>query len=212
MENSYTTARCEATDKFEEKKSIFYGFIKPIEEEEEALEFIEKIRRDMPNMRHVCYAYINRGGNVVRFSDDHEPQGTAGMPILEVIRREGLTGVVIAVARYFGGILLGAGGLTRAYGKAAKLALDAAGKATFVLYHEVEVTSDYSAFQKISYELQKMEIEPLDIKYEAEITATLLASDSELEGIKCKVLDITAGKGKVKTVGERFAPEKKPLE
>lgn len=210
MENSYTTARKEATDKYEEKKSIFYGFIKPIEEESEALEFIEKIRRDMPNMRHVCYAYINKGGNVVRFSDDHEPQGTAGMPILEVIRREGMTGVVIAVARYFGGVLLGAGGLTRAYGKAAKLALDAAGKATFVLYREAEITSDYSAYQKISYELQKMEIEPFNIKYEAEITATVLISDSELEDIKSKVSDITSGKGKVKITGEKFAPEKKP--
>ena len=208
MDKSYTTARCEATDSYEEKKSVFYGFIKPIEEEEEALEFIERIRRDMPNMRHVCYAYVNRVGNVVRFSDDHEPQGTAGMPILEVIRREGLTGVVIAVARYFGGVLLGAGGLTRAYGKAAKLALDAAGKATFVLYSEVEISADYSAFQKLSYEISKMGLEAYDIKYEAEISCRILVTENELEALTSKVLDVTAGRGNVKAVGERYAPER----
>ena len=208
MDKSYTTARCEATDSYEEKKSVFYGFIKPIEEEAEALEFIEKIRRDMPNMRHVCYAYVNRVGNVVRFSDDHEPQGTAGMPILEVIRREGLTGVVIAVARYFGGVLLGAGGLTRAYGKAAKLALDKAGKATFVLYSEVEITADYSAFQKLSYEISKMGLDAYDIKYEAEISCRVLVNESEFETITSKVLDVMAGRGKIKTVGEKYAPER----
>ncbi len=208
MQTSYTTARCEAEGRYEEKKSIFYGFIKPIEEEAEALEFIEKIRRDMPNMRHVCYAYVNKGGNVVRFSDDHEPQGTAGMPILEVIRREGLTGVVIAVARYFGGILLGAGGLTRAYGKAAKLALDASGKATFVLFGEYEITADYSAYQKLSYELQKMEIEPFDIKYEAEITVKVLLNKEESVKVETKLSDITAGKGRMKKVGEKYAAEK----
>ncbi len=208
MEKSYTTARCEGQGQYEEKKSIFYGFIKPIEEEGEALEFIEKIRREMPNMRHVCYAYVNRAGNVVRFSDDHEPQGTAGMPILEVIRREGLTGVVIAVARYFGGILLGAGGLTRAYGKAAKLALDAVGKATFVLYKEIKITSDYSAFQKISYDLSKMSLEPYDLSYEAEVSAKVLVSESELEALVTKVSDVTSGKGKIEEVGEKYAPEK----
>ena len=186
MDTSYTTARCEAEGRYEEKKSIFYGFIKPIEEEKEALEFIEKIRRDMPNMRHVCYAYVNRVGNVVRFSDDHEPQGTAGMPILEVIKREELTGVVIAVARYFGGILLGAGGLTRAYGKAAKLALDAAGKATFVLYSQVEI----------------------ETRYEENVVTSVLATGEELDNITSKVSDITSGKGILKIVGEKYAPKK----
>lgn len=208
MDTSYTTARCEAEGRYEEKKSIFYGFIKPIEEEKEALEFIEKIRRDMPNMRHVCYAYVNRVGNVVRFSDDHEPQGTAGMPILEVIKREELTGVVIAVARYFGGILLGAGGLTRAYGKAAKLALDAAGKATFVLYSQVEIHCDYSSFQKLKYELSQMGIEEIETRYEENVVTSVLATGEELDNITSKVSDITSGKGILKIVGEKYAPKK----
>ncbi len=209
MKDSYTTATREASAEYEEKKSVFYGFIKPIEEEDEALEYIEEIRERLPNMRHTCYAYVNKGGNVVRFSDDKEPQGTAGMPILEVIRREGLTGVVIVVARYFGGILLGAGGLTRAYGKAAKMALDASGKSTFVLYRDVELHADYSSFQKLKYELGVMGIEEIETRYEADVICRVLASDAEVEILRDKLSNMTSGKGQLKMIGERFAPEKK---
>ncbi|MBR6632896.1 MAG: YigZ family protein [Clostridia bacterium] len=209
MNDSYTTVAKEGSGEYEEKKSVFYGFIKPIEEEDEALAYINEIRERLPNMRHTCYAYVNKGGNVVRFSDDHEPQGTAGMPILEVIRREGLTGVVIVVARYFGGILLGAGGLTRAYGKAAKLALDNAGKATFVLYHDVELYADYSAYQKLKYELSVMGIEEIETRYEADVVSRVLASENEVEILRDKLSNMTSGKGQLKIVGQRFAPEKK---
>ena len=208
MNDSYTTAAREGSDRYEEKKSIFYGFIKPIETEEEALAFIESVKSRLDNIRHFCYAYVNRGGNVVRFSDDKEPQGTAGMPILEVIRREGLTGVVIVVARYFGGVLLGAGGLTRAYGKAAKLALDAAGKATFVLYHEVKLSCDYSSYQKLKYDLNVMGIEEYGTEYGEGVSTLALLSDEELQKVQDTLNTITSGKGKFEIVGERFAPEK----
>lgn len=208
MNDSYTTAAREGRGEYEEKKSVFYGFIKPIEEEDEALAYIEEIRRRLPNMRHTCYAYVNKGGNVVRFSDDHEPQGTAGMPILEVIRREGLTGVVIVVARYFGGILLGAGGLTRAYGKAAKLALDDSGKATFILYNEVELYADYSSYQKLKYELTQMGIEEIDVRYEADVVSRVLASDAELDILRDRISNMTSGKGKVIVVGQKYGAEK----
>lgn len=208
MNESYTTAAREGSGEYEEKKSVFYGFIKPIEEEDEALAYIEEIRRRLPNMRHTCYAYVNKGGNVVRFSDDHEPQGTAGMPILEVIRREGLTGVVIVVARYFGGILLGAGGLTRAYGKAAKLALDDAGKATFILYNDVELYADYSSYQKLKYELSVMGIEELEVRYEADVVTRVLASDFELEVLRDRISNMTSGKGKAVVIGQKYGAEK----
>lgn len=208
MNDSYTTAAREGRGEYEEKKSVFYGFIKPIEEEDEALAYIEEIRHRLPNMRHTCYAYVNKGGNVVRFSDDHEPQGTAGMPILEVIRREGLTGVVIVVARYFGGILLGAGGLTRAYGKAAKLALDDSGKATFILYNEVELYADYSSYQKLKYELAQMGIEEIDVRYEADVVSRVLASDAELELLHDRISNMTSGKGKAVVVGQKYGAEK----
>ncbi|MBE6701042.1 MAG: YigZ family protein [Ruminococcaceae bacterium] len=206
MRDSYVTARGEGKGQYEEKKSIFYGFIKPIEEEEDALEYIEEIRNRLPNMRHTCFAYVNKGGNVVRFSDDKEPQGTAGMPILEVIRREGLTGVVIVVARFFGGVLLGAGGLTRAYGKAAKLALDDAGKATFVLYEEVELYCDYSSFQKLKYELSLMGIEEKETRYEECVIVKVLISENQREKVFSKLSDITSGKGKMEVLGEKWAP------
>ncbi len=208
MNDSYTTAAREGRGEYEEKKSVFYGFIKPIEEEDEALAYIEEIKRRLPNMRHTCYAYVNKGGNVVRFSDDHEPQGTAGMPILEVIRREGLTGVVIVVARYFGGILLGAGGLTRAYGKAAKLALDDSGKATFVLFNDVELYVDYSTYQKLKYELSVMGIEETEVRYEADVVSRVLASDKELDILRDKVSGMTSGKGRVELVGRKYGAEK----
>lgn len=208
MNESYTTAAREGRGEYEEKKSVFYGFIKPIEEEEEALAYIQSVRDNLPNMRHTCYAYVNRVGNVVRFSDDHEPQGTAGMPILEVIRREGLTGVVIVVARYFGGVLLGAGGLTRAYGKAAKLALDDSGKATFILYNDVELYADYSSYQKLKYELSVMGIEEIETRYEADVVSRVLASDTEVELLRDKLSNMTSGKGKIEIVGQKFAPEK----
>lgn len=208
MKDSYTTAAREGSDKYEEKKSIFYGFIKPIETEDEALSYIESVKSRLDNIRHFCYAYVNKGGNIVRFSDDKEPQGTAGMPILEVIRREGLEGVVIVVARYFGGVLLGAGGLTRAYGKAAKLALDAAGKATFVLYHEVKIACDYSSYQKLKYDLSVMGIEEYGTEYGECVETRVLLSEEELEKMQDKLGGITAGKGKIEIVGERFAPEK----
>lgn len=208
MNESYTTAAREGSGEYEEKRSVFYGFIKPIEEEDEALAYIEEIRHRLPNMRHTCYAYVNKGGNVVRFSDDHEPQGTAGMPILEVIRREGLTGVVIVVARYFGGILLGAGGLTRAYGKAAKLALDDAGKATFILYNDVELYADYSSYQKLKYELSVMGIEELEVRYEADVVTRVLASDSELEVLRDRISNMTSGKGKAVVIGQKYGAEK----
>ncbi len=209
MNDSYTTAAKEGRGEYEEKKSVFYGFIKPIEEEDEALAYIQQIRDRLPNMRHTCYAYVNKGGNVVRFSDDHEPQGTAGMPILEVIRREGLTGVVIVVARYFGGILLGAGGLTRAYGKAAKLALDDSGKATFVLFNDVELYVDYSTYQKLKYELSQMGIEETEVRYEADVVSRVLASDPELDVLRDKVSGMTSGKGQVKVIGRKFGPQKR---
>lgn len=208
MEKSYLTAAREGFGVYEEKKSVFYSFIAPIEEEEEALEYIKNENAKRDNIRHLCYAYINRTGNVVRFSDDGEPQGTAGMPILEVLRREELVGVVCGVSRYFGGILLGAGGLTRAYAKAAKLALDNAGKTLFVKFQDVKITFEYSHLSKIRHELALMKIPELSCKFGALVTLGMLVSDKEEELIRQKLADITNGKAVVKKIGEKFAPER----
>ena len=112
---------------FVEKKSRFIGRVWPVDTEEEALARIQEMKKKHYDATHNCWAYIIRDG-AVRFSDDGEPGGTAGMPMLQVLQREGLFNVVCVVTRYFGGILLGAGGLVRAYTKGAKIAVDAAGK------------------------------------------------------------------------------------
>ncbi len=134
-----------------EKKSVFIGDAAHIENEEEAKAFIEEKRRTYRDARHVVFAYET--GGVIRFSDDGEPQGTGGAPVLDVIKKNGLTDVVITVVRIFGGILLGAGGLTRAYSGSAADAVADAECAFFEEYAEYEVDIEYNEYQKLLYEI-----------------------------------------------------------
>lgn len=146
----YRTIRAAASAEFVEKRSRFIGYISPVTTQEDAAAFIDFIRSKHWDATHNVPAYIIREGNICRFSDDGEPQGTAGAPIYEVLRREGLTDVVCVVTRYFGGILLGAGGLTRAYAKAAA---DAVGAASIRLFAEavlLETTLDYSLYGRLA--------------------------------------------------------------
>ena len=122
----YTTLKEYGTYTYEEKKSVFIGECMPVKTEEEALSFINNIKKKYSDARHHVYAYVLRENSVMRFTDDHEPQGTAGMPVLDIIRKNCCTDVVIVVTRYFGGTLLGTGGLVRAYTAAALGALEAA--------------------------------------------------------------------------------------
>lgn len=148
MEYKTIADRCEA--RFIEKKSEFIGYLAPVSTEEDAVKFVAEIRALHPKARHNCYAYILRENNTARHSDDGEPQGTAGAPIYEVLRKEGLTDVACVVTRYFGGILLGAGGLTRAYAKAAKDAVSAAQiklPAEAVL---LEISLDYPLYGRLA--------------------------------------------------------------
>ena len=130
---------------FVEKRSRFIGQVWPVDSEEEARRRIEETRRRHHDARHNCWCYVLRDGNVLRYSDDGEPQGTAGQPMLNVFVKEGVTNVCCVVTRYFGGILLGAGGLTRAYGGTAKLALDAAGVSRMRLWSTLAVPCSYSS-------------------------------------------------------------------
>ena len=128
MPADYKTISREAAPEFVERRSRFIGYIKPVTTEKEALDFINSIRSKHWDATHNVYAYVLREQNTCRYSDDNEPQGTAGMPVLDVIRKSGLTDVCIVVTRYFGGILLGGGGLVRAYSHSASLAVEAAGQ------------------------------------------------------------------------------------
>ena len=136
-EAAFRTIAADTEAELEEKRSVFLAAVRRVSEEAEAEAFVKERRRAHPDARHTVFANLLRKGTA-RYSDDAEPQGTAGMPVLEAIRRAGLTDVIVVVTRYFGGILLGAGGLTRAYAGAANLALTRAGVAEYVPFAEYE--------------------------------------------------------------------------
>lgn len=148
--DNYKTVKSFAHDELTEKRSRFIGYCKPVGTEEEAVEFINKIKKEHWDARHNVYAYSLREGQVMRYSDDGEPSGTAGVPVLDVIRKSGITDVVIVVTRYFGGVLLGTGGLVRAYSAAAKLGLEAAGIVDMCLCSECEFSCTYNQYGKLN--------------------------------------------------------------
>ena len=148
MANSYLTIEKEAFDEFTEKRSRFIGYIKPVSTEAEALEFIESIKKKHWDAKHNVYAYALKSG-ASRFSDDGEPQGTAGMPVLDVLQKSNVVDCVVVVTRYFGGILLGGGGLVRAYSHAASIAVAAAGIKEMKSYALLTTTVDYNLYGKL---------------------------------------------------------------
>ena len=154
---------------FTEKKSLFIGFSTIVKNEEEALEIIKKKKREYANATHNVYAYMI-GDSIARYSDDNEPQGTAGMPVLNSIRMSGITDVLVVVTRYFGGILLGAGGLVRAYSTAASMALEAGGEAVFETYSVMSLKSPYSDYGKLSTELAQWDVIMDNTNFGEEIT------------------------------------------
>ena len=164
-------------DEFTEKKSRFIGRVWPVESEEEALEKIQAVKKQHYDATHNCWAYIIKDG-AVRFSDDGEPGGTAGMPMLQVLQREGLYNVVCVVTRYFGGILLGAGGLVRAYTKGAKIAVDAAGKSVKRVWTVLYVPCPYSFYERVKLEVAA---------YGGIIRTTDFGSEVELEILMSEV-------------------------
>ena len=208
MNKSYKTVLAEfATDSFIEKKSEFISYVKRIENEDEAKSFITEISKKHSDATHNCYAYILKGTEVARFSDDGEPSGTAGMPILEVIKREGLVGVCIVVTRYFGGILLGAGGLVRAYAKGAKIGIDKAGIAEFVPYTCFEAKVSYSDYEKLQREMPKYDVNCTDTVFEADVTLKMNAKNENYQKFSAFVLEYTNGKVICSVVGEIYGPK-----
>ena len=150
MSEGYKTIANPATAEFTEKKSRFIGHAFPVSTEEQALEKIAAIKKEYWDARHNTYAYVLRGGMIRRFSDDGEPQGTAGMPMLDVLVNQGLEDCLVVVTRYFGGILLGTGGLVRAYSHATALAVEAAGKVRMIPCREGRVVCPYPQYQALT--------------------------------------------------------------
>lgn len=190
---AYKTIYDPAQASFIEQKSEFIGYIAPVKTNEEAVAFIESVKAQHRKARHNCYAYVLRDGMISRYSDDGEPQGTAGPPILDVILKSGLTDVCIVVTRYFGGILLGKGGLTRAYSTGASMAVNAARLMIMCEAYELTLTLDYSLYDKVNYVLPDFEIKILATDYAEKVKITLLVKEELADNLCDKLVDITNG-------------------
>ena len=195
-----------AESEFVEKRSRFIGYIKPVETEAEARAFVEEIKKRHYDARHNCWCYLLREGGVVRYSDDGEPQGTAGQPMLGVFEKEGITNLVCVVTRYFGGILLGTGGLLRAYTKGAKDALDAAGVSVVRRWVRQLVPCTYSLYERLRQETERFGAVIEDTEYGADIVLTVLVPEELSDAYAARILDFTAGTVETLVDGEVFQP------
>lgn len=206
-EKLYTTLSGEGVGIYEEKRSEFIGVAAHIDNENDAQELVKRIKAEHHDARHNVFAYVCSSGNVQRYSDDGEPQGTAGIPVLDVIRKSGLEDTCVVVTRYFGGILLGAGGLVRAYTAAAKLAIDEAGIVTYEKYSEFRMVLNYSDYQKILAKLPsfKAKVDNTDFGTDVTLDIALKAplSDKFVQFIK----ELFCDRVKAEHIGDRFDKE-----
>lgn len=201
----YKTVKHSASDEFTEKRSRFIGYVRPVQTAEEATAFVAEIQKKHWDAKHNVYAYILRDGNVKRYSDDGEPQGTAGVPTLDVLEKSGVTDVAVVVTRYFGGILLGGGGLVRAYSHAAHLALAAGEIITMGLCSVLTVEAEYPFYAKLLPFLEKTAAKILDTDFSEKVRITL-SLDSTLEADFCnKIFDFSGGQVMPQKIGEKFA-------
>ncbi len=201
--NEYLIPSGAGEAEFTEKRSRFLGHIRPVESEEEAREFIAEMKKKYYDARHNCWCYIIKDGPE-RYSDDGEPQGTAGIPMLEVFRREGINNFVCVVTRYFGGILLGAGGLLRAYTKSAKDALDAAGISVVRTWTETELPCSYASLERFKLEAAAYDGIISDMVYGADVTIKLLVPEEKFQPFSERIFDISSGSICLKKTGEAF--------
>ncbi len=209
MSKTYKTVREKyAEDFFIEKKSRFISYVARVEDEDEAKEFIASIKKKHSDATHNCYAYVLKGTEIARFSDDGEPQGTAGMPILEVIKREGVVGVCVVVTRYFGGILLGAGGLVRAYANGAKIGIDKAGVSEFCSHVTFDFAVSYGDYEKVLRDLDKNAVLNIGADFAENVVFHLSCAEENYENFCKYALDLTGGKSSPVVTGSTFAPIK----
>lgn len=189
----YKTIKAESIAEFVEKKSRFIGHIAPVATVDEATAFIEKISKQHYNATHNVFAYMLKDGNISRCSDNGEPQGTAGVPVLDVIKKEGLVDVCIVATRYFGGTMLGAGGLVRAYSHTASIAVSSAEVLTMISCVRFSLTCDYSFYGTVSYVAPQFGVKIENSDFLDAVTLTLLAQDSDFEQFKQHIFDISNG-------------------
>lgn len=190
----YKTIRKQHNITFTERRSEFIAYICPVKTNDEAVDFINSIKAMHRKATHNVYAYILRENNITRYSDDGEPQGTAGVPVLDILQKNGLTDVCCVVTRYFGGILLGGGGLVRAYSTSAKLVVEDAGILNMCECYRTEIHMDYNMYSKVSYFLPQYEIKELSSKFEDEVFMEVLVKEQYFEPLRAKLIDVSNGK------------------
>ncbi|MDO4286234.1 MAG: YigZ family protein [Eubacteriales bacterium] len=204
MHDSYLVPADYGEGRYEDRKSKFIGEIFPVETPEAAIEKINAVKVKYRDARHHCYAYIIREGNYMRYSDDGEPQGTAGMPILDVLRRENITNVCCVVTRYFGGVLLGTGGLVRAYTKSAQLGLEAAGINQMSSYSVLLITCPYSLLGVVQNILPEHDCMVEETDYAADVTLTVTLPEGGEDALEQALKDATSAGVDVECMDTRF--------
>lgn len=204
--NTYKTVREFAFDELVEKRSRFIGYCKPVKTQDEAIAFINEIKTKHWDARHNVYAYVIRDEGISRYSDDNEPQGTAGIPVLDAIRKRNITDCVVVVTRYFGGVLLGAGGLVRAYTHGCAIALDAAQVSVMEKTYRVLFDVPYPLWDKFNYALQSLPVLLENADFQASVDATLMIRETDLETVCAKLTSLTDGKVDYLQTDELFYP------
>lgn len=201
----YKTVEYESSDEFIEKKSKFIGYVKPVKTQEEAVSFINGIKSKHWDATHNVYAYVLKENNIQRYSDDGEPSGTAGVPVLDVILKNNLVDVCVVVTRYFGGTLLGAGGLVRAYSHGSRIAVEAGNIITMAPCKILNTSVEYSFYERLNILLSDFgaNIEKTDFSDNVSVTFSLRAEKTE--ELQMKLTDLSNGLYCIKEIGEKFA-------
>lgn len=190
----YFTIAVPAETSFTEKKSEFIGYLAPVSTNEEAVAYINSVKAQHRKAKHHVYAYILRDSNITRYSDDGEPQGTAGVPVLDVLQKRNLTDICCVVVRYFGGILLGGGGLVRAYSHSASLTCDSAKIQHMCRSVPLTLQMDYTLYGKVSYCLPKYGVLEQNSNFNTDVLLELLVREEVLEALKSELTEISGGK------------------
>ncbi|MCD8026902.1 MAG: YigZ family protein [Clostridiales bacterium] len=204
MTKDYKTVLKSAKDEFVEKRSRFIGYCTPVESEKAAVDFINEKRSEHWNAAHNVYAYSLREGNIKRYSDDGEPSGTAGMPVLDVILKQDIFDVCVVVTRYFGGTLLGTGGLVRAYSHAAKIALDASEIVMMQSCLLCELRCTYNQYGKVSSLIPESGGTPDDTVFESDVLIKFHIKPDLLPALNKSFADATSGEVQAQVKGESF--------
>lgn len=194
MSDGYRTIREQAQDELEEKKSRFIAQLCPVQTEEQAVEFINSVKAANRKARHNVYAYILRADNISRYSDDGEPQGTGGVPVLETLKGAGLTDVCCVVTRYFGGVLLGTGGLARAYSGSCKLAVNAAQIMEICRCSKFEIVCDYDLYGRLTRLLPEYGAKTLSEDFAENVKLTVIVKSGLAQAFRDEVVDASNGR------------------